>query len=135
VADVAGGWLRKIGLLDKEYLEELKSGTSNEQDQIAWTIQSLEARLNPPKLPAATLRRMAGKYEGGRSVIEREGKLFYRRADGVERELVPLSQDLFGVGEYTSSNRLRFNRTEGIVKSATFMTPDGPGLSIAREGT
>jgi hypothetical protein len=135
VADVARQWLRKIGLLDKEYLEELKNGTSDEQAQVTWTIQSLEARLNPPQLPAASLSGLAGRYHGGRSVIERNGKLFYRRADGLERELIPLAQDLFGLGEHASSTRLRFNRTNGVVSGATFMVARGPGETIAREGS
>ena len=135
VADVAGRWLRKIGLLDKEYLEELKNGTSDQHAQIAWTSQIVEARLNPPELSAASLLGPVGKYEGGRHVIVRNGKLFYRRADGLERELVPLAPDLFALGEYTSTSRLRFNRHDSVIDSATFMAPDGPGLRIAREGS
>lgn len=133
VGDVSRQWLTKIGLFDREYLEALKSGTSDEHARIAWTVRALEARSNPPRLSLVALRELSGRYAGDRSVLERNGKLFYRRADGLERELVPLGNDLFALVEHASPDRLRFNRENGKVSGFTFVTIAGAGETIARE--
>jgi hypothetical protein len=82
----------------------------------------------------ATLQGLAGRYAGGRSVVLRDGKLFYRRADGAERELVPLARDLFALDEIGSSQRMKFKRTNGVVTGAAFVTATGLEDNIAREG-
>ena len=134
VGDVSRQWLTKIGLFDPEYLEALKNGTSDEHARIAWNVQIVEARSHPPQLSPATLRQLRGRYEGDRSVLERNGKLFYRRADGLERELIPLGDDLFALVEHASPDRLRFNRVNGKVSGFTFVTIAGAGENVAREG-
>jgi dienelactone hydrolase len=134
VAEVSRAWLRMTGLMDREYLEELKKGASDEHARIAWTTQILEARLSPPRLTPAGLQALLGRYEGGHTVLQRDGRVFIRRPDGMERELVPLARDLFGLGEAASPLRVRFNRTKGVVGSASFVEVTGPrGGSIARE--
>lgn len=134
VGEASRAWLRTAGLMDREYLEELRTGTSDEHARLAWTRQLLEARANPPRLSAAAIQGVAGRYQGGRTVTARDGKLFYRRADGLERELIPLAQDLFGLGELGSATRLRFDRAGGVVRGAAFVTATGPEDRIAREG-
>jgi dienelactone hydrolase len=135
VPEASRAWLQSSGLMDREYLEALKSSSSDEHVRIAWNIALVKARLNPPLLSAGSLKVLPGRYEGGRRVIERDGKLFYRRADGVERELFPLAEDLFGVGALDAAQRLRFNRAKGVVRGASFVTLAGPSETIAREGS
>jgi hypothetical protein len=124
--------------LDRARLEASKllmQGASSDQKRVhVWQVQALEAKLNSPPLTAASTSGLAGKYAGGRQILERAGNLIYRRADGVERELVPLGADLFAIGEHTSSTRLRFNRTNGSVTGAAFVTATGPDEVVAREG-
>jgi hypothetical protein len=133
VAEASRAWLRTSGLLDREYLEELRKGTSDEHVRMAWTTQILKARLAPPTLTAASLQDLTGQYEGGHTVMQREGKLFLRRPDGMERELIPIAKDLFGLGEVASPLRVRFERTKGAVRGATFVEVTGSRGDIARE--
>jgi dienelactone hydrolase len=135
VAEASRAWLRRTGLMDREYLEELKNGVSDDHARIAWTRQILEARLSPLRISPADLRALTGRYAGNRRIFERAGKLFYRRADGLERELVPLARDLFALGEASSVTRMRFERANGVVRNAVFVTATGPGEVIAREGS
>ena len=135
VVQASRAWLRAVGLMDNEHLEELRKGSSDHHARTGWTISILEARQNPPRLGAADLRDLAGRYTGGRIVLEREERLFYRRADGVELELIPLGRDLFGLGELASATRLRFDRTDGRVTRAAFVTATGTNEIIERESS
>jgi dienelactone hydrolase len=135
VAEASRAWLRMTGLMDREYLEELRRGASDEHARIAWTTEILQARLFPRTLTPASLQALLGRYEGGHTVFQRDGKLFIRRPDGVEGELVPLGTDIFGLGEAASPLRVRFNRTKGAVRGATFVEVTGSRGDIAREGS
>lgn len=134
VAEASRAWLRTTGLMDREYLDELRNRTSEEHARITWTIQILEARRNPPRLTAASLQGLSGRYEGERTVTNRQGKLFYRVGQNPERELVPIAKDLFALDTVDSPVRMRFNRRRGAVTSITFLRVSGPFQENLREG-
>lgn len=133
VPEASRAWLRTAGLMDKEYLEELTTGTSEEHARIAWTKQIIAARVNPPKPPQASVKALAGRYAGGREIILRGGKLFYRRADGRERELIPLASDLFAIGEIDGATRIRFDRANGVVTGFAFVRIAEPEEKVVRQ--
>jgi len=62
------------------HLDALKSlrekAAPQEQASLDWTIQALQAKVRPVKLPKELLAAYAGSY-GERSVREREGRLFW----------------------------------------------------------
>jgi hypothetical protein len=133
VSEASRAWARTAGFMDREYLEELKKGTSEDHARIEWTRQILQARLNPLMPTAADLVELTGPYAGGRAVIQRDGKLIYRRADGVERELIPLTKNVFALGEVGSAVRFRFNRSNNRVTGFSFLRLGIPAEDIARE--
>jgi dienelactone hydrolase len=135
VAKASRAWLRTTGLFDREYLEELKKGRSDEHRRMAWTTQILEARLSPPSVAAASLQDLPGRYQGGHTIVQRDGKVFMGRADGMERQLIPLAKDLFALGEASSPVRVKINRTKGVVKGASFLEVTGSKGTIGREGS
>lgn len=98
--------------LDRAHMEALKTlrDTADPQDRkgFSWAIEALEARMKPMPLPAAAQQAFVGSYAGKRKVVAREDKLFWQ-LDGAEWEMLPMSQDLFGL---TSGPplRLRFTR-------------------------
>ena len=72
-----------------------------------WARIAVAARLSPPRLPAATLRPLAGRY-GVLQVVWRDGALFYVRRSGQQARLIPLTTDgLFAVEGFNDHFRIR----------------------------
>jgi CubicO group peptidase (beta-lactamase class C family) len=90
---------------NEEALEQfesiLKFSSKNRQAAryIPWIEEVIEAEDNPVVIPIETIEKFAGDY-GPRRITERDGRLFYQRDDGKERELLPLTQDTFILKDY-----------------------------------
>ncbi len=61
---------------------------------IPWIQEVILAEKDPVFIPVKALERYAGSY-GPRQIRLREGRLYYQRDEGKERELLPLSKDTF----------------------------------------
>lgn len=89
--------------LDRAHLEALKAvteGTEDEQEAavLEWMIEGVEAKLNPVEVPIETLRRYAGQY-GPRRVWLEDDTLRYQRLGGPIVQLIPITQDMFGLSD------------------------------------
>ena len=88
---------------DKAYLMALKKLKDKEKDekQLAfyqWTIDGIEAKLNPVELSTKELKAYTGVY-GPRKISLEDGKLIYRRDDGPRMQMVPMGENLFWFNE------------------------------------
>jgi hypothetical protein len=87
--------------------------------------EGIEARARPGT-PAAPLQAYAGSY-GERSVLLEEGKLWYRRAAGPRRQLVPLGGNRFTFGD-DPSLRIVFHAADARVTAMEVGPATGPSL-------
>mgnify|MGYP001794160919 FL=1 len=86
--------------LDKAHLEMMKL-LKRKQPQVEgldWTIQGLEAKINPVKISTAVLKTYVGDYTN-RKLILKGNQLYYQRPKLSQnlRKLIPITQELFGV--------------------------------------
>ena len=119
VAQVAA--MRKIAARDS---------SAESRRTLELVAETIEARGRGVRVDAARLARLAGAYEGDRSVEAIDGKLWYRRRAGVPDEMVPLGGDRFAVG----ATRFTFEPS-GATQRLTVERPDGTRLSYARVAT
>jgi hypothetical protein len=72
-----------------------------------WARAAVAARLNPPQVPAAKLRPLAGRY-GPQQIVWRDGALYFVRRSGQQVRLLPLTADgLFTVEGFDDHFRIR----------------------------
>jgi hypothetical protein len=94
------------------------------------TLETVEARLHPRSVPAATLATYAGAYEGGRRVLVVAGALQYSAQPGAPAETpVALSDSVFALA---SLARLVFEHDDRGQIRIRALTPDGGALTFAR---
>lgn len=97
---------------DVAYLEaakKVRAKTTNDYKafRLDWTIQGLQAKLNPPIVDEVILRNYVGKY-GIREISLADGSLYCRRGDGPAIRLSPLSNSMFQYGD-NQYLRIEFN--------------------------
>lgn len=89
--------------IDVAHLEALEASLASASPQsrpmLEWTIAALSSDgvATPPS--PAQLRTFAGAYDGDRRITERAGRLYWKRGNGPELELVPLGGTRFAVGD------------------------------------
>jgi hypothetical protein len=119
--------------LDAAHLDALKvlreKAAPQEQASLDWTIQGLQAKVSPVKLPRELLATYAGAY-GSRLVVEREGRLYWRLGSQ-EWELVPLSEELFMLASGPNV-RIKFDRTAGKVTGVSERFESGNTVPFPR---
>jgi hypothetical protein len=92
------------------------------------TAESLDARVKPVAVDAAKLRQWVGAYDEGRSIVYRDGRLWYIRREGVMAdEMIPLAGDRFAVNGAALVNFVSGPRVVMTVEG-----PDGTRLSYVR---
>jgi hypothetical protein len=64
------------------------------KDEIVWVKEGLDARANLFLLDEKTMKTYAGKY-GPRTIIHRDGELFYQREDRPEYRMIPMNINTF----------------------------------------
>jgi hypothetical protein len=102
-----------------------RTGVERLVDELS--AEALEARLKPVAVDPARLKQWAGNYDEGRSIEYRDGRLWYRRREGMMAdELIPLPDGRFALG----AARISFQGGARIVLSTE--APDGTKLSYAR---
>jgi hypothetical protein len=84
---------------DKAYLMALKKLKEDENDEkqlsfYQWTIDGIEAKLNPVELSSKELKNYTGVY-GPRKITLEDGILIYQRDDGPRMHMVPMGNNLF----------------------------------------
>jgi CubicO group peptidase (beta-lactamase class C family) len=92
-----------------EYIQktlELDPKNSLAKMSIPWVKEAIRVEEKPVSVPEKTLKKYAGDY-GPRHVYLRQGRLYYKREGRKEYELLPLTQDKFGLKGY-GVFRLRF---------------------------
>ena len=77
-----------------EKIREFSPKNRQSARYIPWIKEVIKAENNPVAIPARKLEKYAGDY-GPRHIKLRDGHLYYQRDEGKERELLPLSEDLF----------------------------------------
>jgi hypothetical protein len=105
---------------------QLARASGQERPQLEWLIAALEAEPGGGSASADQLRSFAGRFEGDRRVSERAGRLYWRRADGPEVELVPLGGTRFAVGDRFGT-RLDFAAQDGVVLTRPGAPPERLG--------
>lgn len=78
---------------------QLATASAERRPQLEWLIAALSNEATGAAAAPEQLRAFAGTYEGDRRVSERGGRLYFRRADGPEVELVPIGGTRFAVGD------------------------------------
>ena len=100
------------------------------QRQLRLIAETVEARLHPRAVPASTLARYAGVYEGNRRVTVSGTRLLYETSIGVVPEpLLALSDSTFALA---SQARLVFEPQAGGAMRIRVLLPDGNELMLAR---
>jgi len=91
---------RNTDALEKfERLVEVSPKNRQAARYIPWIKEVIQAEINPVSIAVEKLAKYAGDY-GARHIRLREGRLYYQRDEGKERELLPLSEDMFAVKDY-----------------------------------
>jgi hypothetical protein len=98
---------------------QLATAAADKKQQLEWMIAALRSD-GRSSLSAEQMRALAGRYDGDRLITERDGRLYWKRGDGPELELIPLGDRLFAIGQKFGS-RAEFD-------------PDGGALTIRRPG-
>jgi hypothetical protein len=110
----------------------LQAIAANEPDprrkrQIDLLRETIEAQSNPHKVPAATLAKYAGEYEGGRVVTVQDGRLMFTPREGFPPDaLVPLNDTTFALNavrysfEQDASRKWRLRGTPPEGESLTY---------------
>ncbi len=86
--------------------QTLEGVNGDAERRIEWTKERLAVRERPVSLQRRTLESYAGRYQE-RSIVLRDGRLYYRRGVNPESPLTPMSQDMFEV-EKNPMLRIRF---------------------------
>ena len=98
--------------LDRAHLEILKIAKSkgSASANIDWAMMALEAKINPVKVPASTIKSYVGEYTN-RKIMLKNNQLYYQRPANsqVMLKLTPLTQETFSVEGY-SFFRLQFRK-------------------------
>lgn len=117
----------------------LETAHAHALELVAKTRTGLDARVTDllaetvragiaPVTPRVNLAALAGDYDEGRGIEQRDGRLWFRRRPGVMAEaLVPLSNGNFALG----AQRIRFASANGRTVM-TIEQPEGTTLSYAR---
>lgn len=84
----------KESLEQFEKIQELQPKNRQAARYIPWIKEVIHTEEDPVVIPIEVLEKYAGTY-GPRHIRLREGRLFYQRDEGRERELLPLSEDTF----------------------------------------
>lgn len=111
-------------------LADLAKTDPAKQDEAAWLAPSLAARAQPVLLSLASLKALAGRYEGRRIDLV-DGKLLYTWRDRFRLALEPLGHDLFAV-EGIDDFRFRIARKAGRIAALDRINRDGTIQSYAR---
>lgn len=94
------------------------------QSYYRWQNEAYKATLKPVAMGEEALRPYVGAY-GPRIISLEGGSLFYQRQGQEKVKLIPISEDLFGVGE-NENFRLRFLREGGQIVAVEGRNPGGP---------
>ncbi len=159
--DIATAPAQALDMAHKTALERLSAAAKSPDSRIryAWTLDELDARLNPYVPGAADIARHAGRYGAERTVTLREGRLYYARTGQPESALTPMKPGLFALDGVNGQIRLRFDadrltllRSDGTSAEhrrtdstadvaqdrsdvdkiiAEFIKPNSPGCSVA----
>ncbi len=86
--------------------QTLEGVNGDAERRIEWTKERLAVRERPVSLQRRTLESYAGRYQE-RSIVLRDGRLYYRRGVNPESPLTPMSPDMFEV-EKNPMLRIRF---------------------------
>ncbi|MEW6051208.1 MAG: S41 family peptidase [Candidatus Zixiibacteriota bacterium] len=76
----------------KKLLE--KASSEDQKREMAWTLEGLEASLNPVTMLSTVLQSYTGTY-GERTITLEEGRLYYQREGRPRFQLMPMAKDLF----------------------------------------
>lgn len=97
-------------------LEDLSKLSDRKRDELAWTLPSVRAQIDPPNVPPAMLQAAVGRYEGRLIGIDR-GRLYYVWRDRFRAALVPVAPGLFdieGVQDFRYRLVTKAGRTVGL---------------------
>jgi len=80
----------------KEALKKLLGKTTDEtrKKSFTWSMETLDALLNPAKVDIGLMNKYAGKY-GPRMITLEDGELYYQREGRPKYKMIPMSQDTF----------------------------------------
>ena len=131
VADVLVPGPKALDAAHMEALKTLKAAaTPQDQKKFNWIIETLEAKLRPTQIPAADQQHYTGRYGEQRSVVARDGKLFWKFGPG-EWELLPMGSERFGLVSGPPL-RLKFDRDGAKVISVTEIFQSGKTDTFTR---
>jgi len=111
-------------------LAELGKTDPAKKAEADWFAPVLTARVDPPKVAAAALQPLTGRYEGRRLDLV-EDKLLYTWRDRFRLALEPLAPDLFAI-EGVRDFRFRIARKGGKVVALERINRDGTTQTYAR---
>lgn len=111
-------------------LERLAKAHPDRIAEYAWHLTAVDARLDPPRVPRATLEALVGTY-GTRRVWLEDGIAMYGWNERGQAELYPLGEALFAL---RGTDRFRFElvRDEGQVVGLRRVHADGTTRLHAR---
>ena len=94
-------------------LEKISSGVKNESEKsrYQWTIESLNASMNPFSVEENIMKSYAGTY-GERNVTFENGILYYQRKGRPKFQMTAMSEDTFMFAELDYF-RIKFNKDNG----------------------
>lgn len=121
--DIQSASIRALPLAHKLALENLSKTDGTRLKEYAWLLPALTAKVQGPDVGNDMLRKVVGKYEGRRIILE-NGTLFYIWRDRFRVALEPISPTVFAV-EGVSDFRYRFNAQRGKVTLLERINKDG----------
>jgi len=117
----------------KEALKKLLGKTTDEirKKSLTWSMETLDALLNPAKVDVELMKKYSGKY-GPRNITLENGELYYQREERPKYKMVPLSADTF-VFDEVKYFRLKFvSDSTGKVTEVVGLYDDGHTDSSSR---
>jgi retinol-binding protein 3 len=114
---------------------QLKAKDDAQKQQLAWTIQKVEALARPVALSAEVLKGFAGSY-GPRTLSYENGSLWYERPQaGLKVRVVPMTADTLMLDDGMDILRLRIEKdASGKVTGLTALYDDGRTDKSPRTG-
>lgn len=107
-------------------LENLRAKTEDEKkrNKLDWAIAGLKSGNSPIRIDSITLQKYAGDY-GERSIIYKDGYLYYERNDKSTFKLIPMTETLFAFRDWDDARIEFVNDNSGHVLEFHTLSPDG----------
>jgi hypothetical protein len=122
-----------LGVAHFDALETLVANAEDESERFRfqWSMDGLEARLEPVSLDTSVVRSYVGTY-ASRTITFEDGILYCKRGDRPKRKMIPMSRDQFMIEDFDYV-RLKFILERDSVDSMMLLFDDGSTVRVNRD--